>query len=119
MKREFAIAAALVLVAGCGPKKDNGSAIDNTQSQAAGKTLGASIEDGASGFGPADQGTAALPACVVPSGDMTDTDADHIPLNATLTYTNCTKTNGNVTAVFNGTENVQDTDPNNATFNAA
>lgn len=113
-----ASALALALAAGCSGNKDGAKTIDNTESQAAGKTLALSIEESAGAVGPADQGAAftASNACVTLSGDTSDTDADHIPADATLTFTNCVKTTPTVTATFNGTESVHDDQPAAAAF---
>ena len=111
-------ALALALVAGCSGSKAGDKTIDTTESQAAGKALAASIEDSAAAVGPADQGAAfaSSSTCYTLSGDTSDTDGDHIPANATLTFTNCVKTQGNVTATFNGTEAAHDDQPAVATF---
>lgn len=109
-----AAAFALALAAGCSGGNSSSKVIDNTESQAAGKTLALSIEDTAAALGPADQGPAAAPACASLSGDTSDPDGDHIPTDATITWTNCSQSGPGGTAVFNGTENAKDDDPNPA-----
>lgn len=112
-----AIALALAL-AGCSGGKSGSKTIDNTESQAAGKTLAASVEDSAAALGPANQGAAfaSSATCYTLSGDVTDTDMDNIPVDATLTFANCVKTGPNGTATFNGVEHVADTLPAQAAF---
>lgn len=115
----LAAVAVLAIGAGCAGSKSNATkVIDNTESQNAGKTLAASVEDTANALGPADQGAAFAGSnnCYTLSGDTSDTDGDHIPANATITFTNCTKTAPNVTYVLNGTETVKDDEPTTPAF---
>lgn len=114
----LAAVAALVLAAGCGGKMGAAKTIDNTESQNAGKTLAASVEDTANALGPADQGAAfaSSNSCATLSGDVSDTDGDHIPANAVITFTDCTKNAPGVTYVLNGTETVKDDEPTTPAF---
>ena len=113
-----ASALALAIATGCSGGKSGAKTIDTTESQVAGKTLASSVEDSTAAVGPADQGAAFVSSstCVTLSGDTSDSDGDHIPANATLTFTNCVKTGQNGTATFNGTETAHDDQPAIAAF---
>ncbi|HVO31572.1 MAG TPA: hypothetical protein VMV18_12585 [bacterium] len=61
-----------------------------------------------------DGGTA--PSCYTVSGDQSDADNDGIPADATYTLTDCSDSYDGWTEDWNGTEEIKDTKPNDATY---
>ena len=103
------------LAAACGKPADK-AVLDASNSQAAGKALGDSVEASASDLkgGP---GAAAAASCYTVTGDTSDPDGDGIPTNATVLFDNCTVSNTNGTAVLNGKLHLQDDDNSSKSFN--
>ncbi len=97
----------LLAVGAC--KGGGDDSFNDVQAVAAGDALGASVESSAQMFGPVAQ-TTANSQCVTLTGDLTDDDADSIPVNATLTYA-CTDTFLGLTGMLTGTMAVTDDDP--------
>jgi hypothetical protein len=93
------------LVTGC-VKADG---LSDAELRNAGDSLGAGIEDSAKAYGPLNTADADA-ACVVLSGDTTDTDQDSIPVNARLTY-NCTSHLLGYTGMLTGTLSATDDQP--------
>ena len=103
------------LATACG-KPAAKATLDQSNSQLAGKTLGATVEASAMDLkgGP---GAAAAAGCYTVSGDTSDPDGDGIPSNATVLFDNCTVSSTAGTAVLNGKLHVQDDDNSSASFN--
>jgi len=100
----------LLAIIGTGCVAKSSGTIERADSQAAGDALGNGIEDSAAAFGPLNVGATADAQCVTLGGDIADTDADHIPANATLTF-DCTSMALGLTGALTGTESVVDDQP--------
>jgi hypothetical protein len=108
MTRLVSLIAVCMVGTGC-VAKDDGS-LGKSDSKSAGDALGNGIEDSAASFGPVNAGATADAACTTLTGDTTDTDADSIPANATLTF-DCTAMALGYTGTLTGTETVMDSQP--------
>ena len=103
------------LATACG-KPAAKATLDQSNSQLAGATLGATVEASAMDLkgGP---GGAAAAGCYTVSGDTSDPDGDGIPSNATVQFDNCTVSGTAGTAVLNGSLHLQDDDNASKSFN--
>lgn len=113
------LASAALAAAGCEEDPSSAPALGAANATLAGRSLAASIEDGAAtirGNDPAFAPQALAGTCHSVSGNGADLDGDQIPLDVTVTYTDCVTTDSFGTATLNGTQAVRDDDPGTAAF---
>jgi len=106
-----------LLVTGCAVQggdnvadDDPGPTFTTAQAVAAGKVLGAGIEEAASWYGPITRNAGVDASCVSQTGDTSDADGDYIPASARLTF-DCNKRRLGYTGVLTGTAGVSDSLP--------